>query len=158
MERAMLHESWLAAMEHFYLKGPDGARQAATPPQEKGPDVVLAQEQELARMLRFSAGHLHDEATKRIAQAYEKTWGPRLIDRVGALADSTRGALLWSRAIVRDLDSSLALAQTSAEEKRLAALHVERARRTDQLAAADAKLRSGVARAARCGSGSRTCS
>ena len=148
MERAKLHESWLAAMEHFYLKGPDGARQAATPPQEKGPDVVLAQEQELSRMLRFSAGHLHDEATKRIAQAYEKTWGPRLIDRVGALADSTRGALLWSRAIVRDLDSSLALVQTSAEEKRLAALHVERARRTEQLAAADAKLRSGVARAA----------
>jgi outer membrane protein assembly factor BamD (BamD/ComL family) len=148
LERARLHESWLEAMEHFYLKGPDGARQAATPPQQKGPDVVLAQEQELARMLRFSAGHLRDESTKRIAQAYERTWGPRLIDRVGALADSTRGALVWSRAIVRNVDSSLALSATSAEEKRLAALEVDLARRTDERATADAKLRAGVARAA----------
>jgi len=148
LDRARLHESWLAAMEHFYLEGPDGARQSATPPTLKGPDVVLAQEQELARSLRFSAGHLYDEATKRIAQAYEHTWGPRMIDRVGGLADSTREALAWSRAIARGVDSSLALSGTSAEETRLAALAQTLARRTDERAAADAKLKTGVARAA----------
>ena len=148
LERARLHEAWLSAMEHFYLDGPDGKRQAATPPQQKGPDVVLAQELELARMVRFSAGHLHDQATQRIAQAYERTWGPRTIDRVGALADSTHAALAWSRAIARSVDSSLALAQTSAEEKRLAELKVALARHTDERAAADAKLRSSVARSA----------
>src|SRR6185503_16791518 len=148
LDRARLHESWLAAMEHFYLEGPDGARQAATPPTLKGPDVVRAQEQELAQNLRFSAGYLHDEATKRIAQAYERTWGPRLIDRVGALADSTRDALAWARAIARGTDSSLALARTSVEEARLVALAERSARQADERAAADATLRTGTARTA----------
>src|SRR6185503_10465385 len=148
LERARLHEAWLSAMQHFYLDGPDGARQAATPPQLKGPDVVRAQEQELAQNIRFSSGHLFDEATKRIAQAYERTWGPRLIDRVGALADSTRDALAWARAIARGTDSSLALARTSVEEARLVALAERSARQADERAAADAKLRTGTARTA----------
>ena len=148
LERSQLHERWLAGMEHFYLDGPDGARQSATPPTLKGPDVVLAQEQELARSLRFSAGHLFDEATKRIAQAYERTWGPRMIDRVGGMADSTHGALTWSRAIARGVDSALALARTSDEEARLAARAGALARRADERAAADAALRTSTARAA----------
>jgi outer membrane protein assembly factor BamD (BamD/ComL family) len=148
LERARLHESWVAAMEHFYLRGPDGARQAATPPTLKGPDVVRAQEQELSQSIRFSAGHLHDEVTKRIAQAYERTWGPRMIDRVGALADSTRDALAWARAIVRGTDSSLALAGTSAEESRLAALAERTERQASERAAVDAKLRVATARTA----------
>ena len=148
LERSRLHEAWLDAMKHFYLDGPDGARQSATPPTLKGPDVVLAQEQELARSLRFSAGHLYDEATKRIAQAYERTWGPRMIDRVGSLADGTRAALAWSRAIARNVDSSLALAGTSAEETRLASLAAALARKADERAAANARLKTGIARKA----------
>src|SRR5262249_28172631 len=76
------------------------------------------------------------------------TWGPSMIDRVSILADGTRDALAWSRAIAKNVDSSLALARTSAEETRLGDRAASLTRRADELAAADAKLRKDGARTA----------
>jgi outer membrane protein assembly factor BamD (BamD/ComL family) len=146
--RAQVHEGWAGAMDHFHLRGPDGERHADSPPGWKGPDVVVAQERELAQSIRFAAARVHEGTPERTAGAYEKTWGPRLIDRANLLAEGTRGALAWARALEHSVDSNLALAQGSAEERRLAARVTALGQRAERLAAADAALRDTVARAA----------
>jgi len=145
LARCEAHLAWLGAMEHFYLQGPDGARQAATPPTLKGPDVVLAQELELAQRLRFSANRIHAETPGRLIQAYDRTWGPRLIDRPAALVVGTREALAQAEAIARSADSTLAGSRTSAEEVRLAALATALERLAEQAAASDRALKSRLA-------------
>jgi TolA-binding protein len=146
--RVEAHESWLGAMEHHYLKGPDRERQSATPPAWKGPDVVLAQEQELARSIRFAADRVLKDTPKRTAAAYEKAWGPQLIDRANLLATGARDALAWARALERSVDSSLALVQGSEAERRLARRADALAAEAERVAARDAALRDSVARGA----------
>ncbi len=148
LDRGGAQECWIRAMDHFYLQGPDRRRQAATPPTWKGPDVVLAQESELAQSLRFSAARVLKDTPRRTAAAYEKAWGPRLIDRASLLAEGARTSLAWARALDKTVDSSLALARTSPEETRLAARTGVLARHVEQLAASDARLRTEVAREA----------
>ena len=146
LARIEAHERWLGAMDHFYLEGPDRARQAATPPTWKGPDVVLAQERELAQSMRFAAERVLKDTPRRTAAAYEKAWGPQLIDRASLLAVGAREALQWARALERSVDSSLALVQGSESERRLARRVESLAREVERVAARDAALRDSVAR------------
>ena len=148
LARLEAHERWIAAMKHFWVQGPDGARHAAAPLGWKGPDVVLAQEGELAQNLHWSAGRMQAETPGRIAAAYEKIWGPRLIDRANLLADGTHAALAWSRSLAATVDSTLATVQTSREERRLAPLAEAMARRAEALTYADQVLRATLAQEA----------
>ncbi len=145
LARAQAQESWIHAMDHFYLQGPDAARQSATPPTCKGPDVVLAQERELVQSLRYSAERVLKDTPGRTAAAYEKAWGPRLIDRVGVMAEGAHASLAWARALETNVDSNLALSHSSPEEARLAAVERELGDRAGSMAAAHAALRVEVA-------------
>lgn len=146
LARLEAHERWIAAMKHFWVEGPDAARHAAAPIGWKGPDVVLAQEGELAQNLHWSAGRMQADTPRRIAAAYEQVWGPRLIDRANLLADGTHTALAWSRSLAATLDSTLATVQTSREEQRLTPLAGALAAQADALTRADRELRASLAR------------
>lgn len=148
LARLEAQERWIGVMRHFYVEGPDGARQSAAPPGQKGPDVVIAQEAELAQRLRWSAGRMQAETPKRIAAAYESVWGPRILDRASWLADGTRTTLTDARRIGSAIDSTLASYETSAEAQRLARAEQGLAARADALAMAHERARHEVAAAA----------
>lgn len=148
LARLEAQERWIGVMRHFYVEGPDGARQSAAPTGQKGPDVVIAQEAELAQRLRWSAGRMQAETPKRIAAAYETIWGPRILDRASFLADGTRTTLTDSRRIGDAIDSTLTSYETSAEAQRLARAEQGLAARADALAIADTRARHEVAAAA----------
>lgn len=146
LARLESHERWIRAMKRFWVDGPDAARHAAAPPGWKGPDVALAQEAELTQKLQWSAGRMQAETPRRIAAAYEKVWGPRLIDRANLLADGAHEALAWSKSLAATVDSTLGTVRTSREEQRLGPLAEELARRAGALAQTAAELRASVAR------------
>ena len=148
LARLEAHDRWIGIMRHFYVDGPDGARQSAAPTGRKGPDVVIAQEAELVQRLRWSAGRMQSETPRRIAQAYETIWGPRILDRAATLADGTRATLAASRVIGDAIDSTLASYETSTEVQRLARAEQGLAAKADALATADARARHEVAAAA----------
>jgi outer membrane protein assembly factor BamD (BamD/ComL family) len=148
LARAEGQTRWIQAMKHFYLDGPDGARQSRTPAMLKGPDVVLQQEFELVQSLHYSAGLMQAATPRRIAAAYEKLWGPRLIDRANSLATGTHEAWVWARTLSLSVDSALASVRTSPAEARLGPLADALARQARQLAGVDAGLREEIAHAA----------
>jgi tetratricopeptide (TPR) repeat protein len=119
LARVESQERWIRALDHLYLQGPDADHQSATPPQQKGPDVVVAQERELAQNVRFAAQRMLQDLPRRMTASYERAWGPRLMDRAGALAPGARELLARERAVEHTLDSSLAAAGESRELRRL---------------------------------------
>jgi len=145
LARCEAQERWIQAMDHLYLQGPDRERQAATPTAMKGPDVVLAQERELAQSLRFAVRRLRQDTPRRMAASYEQAWGPRFMDRASALAPSTRKQLAGARSLEHALDSSLAVSRTSRELERLAARTAGLDRETARLETAASALRADVA-------------
>ncbi len=148
LARCEAQERWIRAMDHLYLQGPDRKRQSATPPTLKGPDVVIAQEGELAQSLRFAARRILQDSPRRLTASYERAWGPHLIDRAGALAPGTRDLLEGARTLDRAVDSNLSVARTSREQERLASRTVSLERIALRCAAALQAVRADVAREA----------
>src|SRR5262249_5243538 len=126
----------------------DAARQSCAPPSWKGADVALQQEAELAQWLRISTSHMQAQTPKHVADAYEKLWGPSLIDRAARLGADMRGPLAGARALGRSVDSTLAALTTSGAETRLAARADTLERRGRRLVQADRELRTSVAHGA----------
>jgi TolA-binding protein len=145
LARCEAQERWIRAMDHLYLQGPDRERQAATPPALKGPDVVLAQEGELAQSLRFSVRRMLRTRHGASPPRTSRRGGPRLMDRAGALAPGARVQLVRARALGSALDSSLASARTSPELERLAARTASLERESARRDAVASALRAEVA-------------
>ena len=145
LARTEAQELWMRAMDQLYLQGADAARQTATPPAQKGPDVVLAQERELAQSVRFASQRILQDTPRRMTGSYEKAWGPRLMDRAAELAPGARTMLASARALESAVDSSLTASRASREQSRLVARISSLERDAARLAAAATTLRNQVA-------------
>jgi tetratricopeptide (TPR) repeat protein len=126
--------TWMQAMRHFHLAGPERERAVPAPEAYPLPDSVLAGEEALARAVQAFAERMATEGPDLIARSYDGAWRPGLVDRAAEQDRAAHAALAWARALAVSIDSTIASTSTSEALRRLVA-------REDSLVAATAALR-----------------
>jgi len=139
--------TWMLAMRHFHLDGPN--RLAALPPPAgyPAPDSVLAADESLARALEAMVRRMADEAPGLIARSYDRAWRPGLIERAVAQDSIAHSSLAWARGLATSIDSAIAASSTSDALRRLMAREASLEQRRDSLRNARRGQRDDAARA-----------
>ena len=140
--------TWMLAMRHFHLDGPNRLVALPPPAGTPGPDSVLAAEESLARALTAMVQRMAAEAPGLIARSYERAWRPGLIERAVAQDSIAHSSLSWARALETSIDSTIAASSTSDALRRLMARAASLEQRRDSLQNARQRQRDDGARAA----------
>jgi tetratricopeptide (TPR) repeat protein len=88
VERARMQQLWIRALQHLHVDGPRTSPLFAV---EASPEVLLREEDALARTLESWTARLHEMLPGLLDTAYADVWAPGLVDQAHALRAAAAG-------------------------------------------------------------------